>query len=209
MRKGEIMPNHKELITDIVDMEWEMFAAVENQGGKASCQSRPDTFEIMRVSQLETWSEEIRQSYLSDLKRAKAQGRNLCSEKYGYMMESTAPSEYRKIKKYLPETDPDVMFMIRKIVAVNLAWEEQVDQAYPRLRANGRPLRKEQDTPYFTSVETYLTGELRTYSKQTIQQLYEYTLRCDEEGENLALKNLENIVHAYGYATLQDAEAFQ
>lgn len=203
------MNETKDTMQEIIELEWQMFSTVENQGGKASCQSKSDTFEIMRRSQLDTWTEEVRQSYLLDLKRANAQGRNLCSEKYGYMMESTVPSEYEKIKKYLPETDPEVMFMIRKIVAVNLKWEKLVDQQYPRLRANGRPLLKEQDTPFSTSVETYLTGELRTYSKHTIRKLFEYTLKCDDEGQNLALENLENIVLAYGYPNLQAAEDFR
>jgi hypothetical protein len=57
----------KELINKIVAKEWEMFQNVTNQGGRASCQENPDTFEIMRSSQWETWPVEALESYLDDM----------------------------------------------------------------------------------------------------------------------------------------------
>lgn len=203
---GSTMERKQKLIEEIIKMEWTMFSAVENQGGKASCQSQPDTFMIMRESQMKTWTEEILASYENDLKTAENEGRNLCSEKYAYMMESTAPEEYLNIKAYLPATEPEKMQQIREIVAVNLEWEKETDRNYPNLCAGGRPLKKEQDTPFFTSVETYLTGELRTYSCQTIRLLHQFTMKCMDENRNLAKENLENIVLAYGYSTLDEAE---
>lgn len=64
-------------------------------GGPASCQMRPDTFKIMRKSQAATWSDELLASYLEDLKTATREGRNIMTEKYARMMESTFPEEYR------------------------------------------------------------------------------------------------------------------
>lgn len=202
----EISANDK-LKKEIIDLEWEMFSTVENQGGKAICQSRPETFTIMRDSQLETWNTEILLSYRSDLLQAKAKGRNLCSEKYGYMMASTVPDEYEKIRHLLPAIEPEKQEMIDEIVSVNLVWEQDVDQRYPKLRKQGRPLKKELDTPEFTSVETYLSGELQTYSLQTIRLLREYTLYCKEQGTNLAEENLKNIIRSYGYHSLDEAES--
>ena len=43
-----------ELIDTIVRIEWEDFLHVNNEGGVASCQRRPDTFKIMRTSLLQT-----------------------------------------------------------------------------------------------------------------------------------------------------------
>ena len=194
-------------IEDIMDVEWEMFSTVNNNGGKAECQNQPDTFRIMRKSQFSVWTSEIRDSYFMDLKQAKKDGRNLCAEKYGYMMESTFPEEYEGIKDMLPAIDKAKMEQIRRIVQINLEWEQEMDEKYKKLRANGRPLKKEQDTQYATSVETYMTGELKTYSEKTIQLLYDHTIGCKENGRNLAYEILTNMVIAYGYGSVEEAEA--
>lgn len=41
----------------IAEAEWKLFEQVHNIGGRASCQDSPDTFFIMRSSQLMAWSE--------------------------------------------------------------------------------------------------------------------------------------------------------
>lgn len=214
MEKGSISRNEIEKsicadrqIEDMIHLEWEMFSNVDNEGGKAECQNRPDTFWIMRKSQFLAWTSEIRESYLLDLKQAKKAERNLCAEKYGYMMESTFPEEYEEIKDLLPDVDKAKMEQIWRIVQINLEWEQEMDEKYKKLRANGRPLRKERDTQYETSVETYMTGELKTYSEKTIQLLYEYTVRCKENGRNLAYEILKNMVTEYGYDSVEAAEA--
>lgn len=86
-----------ELMSEIIKLEWDMFSHVSNVGGPASCQMRPDTFKIMRKSQAATWSDELLASYLEDLKTATREGRNIMTEKYARMMESTFPEEYRKL----------------------------------------------------------------------------------------------------------------
>ena len=198
--------NNVELIQKIVDLEWEMFSTVNNEGGKASCQSRPATFEIMRRSQILTWSAEIMESYFKDLTQAKAAGRNLCTEKYAYMMEYTDPAQFEKLRPFLPPVEEEKRHLIGEIVAINLDWERSVDQKYEKVRSLGRPLTKEHDTPFFTSVETYMTGELESYSLDTVRLLHVYTLFCKEEGRNLANENLANIVEAYGFNSVSDVE---
>ncbi|MBQ7585345.1 MAG: DUF4125 family protein, partial [Desulfovibrionaceae bacterium] len=69
----------------IVDLEWKMFSAVQNVGGRASCQNDPQTFRIMRLSQCATWDDALISSYLDDLKLATLEGRNLMTEKYARM----------------------------------------------------------------------------------------------------------------------------
>ncbi len=49
------------------------------------------------------WNLETLEAYLQDVKEAEHAGRNLVSEKYGYMMEHTSPAEYLQIKKLLPD----------------------------------------------------------------------------------------------------------
>ena len=200
------MENKNEKIDAIVNLEWEMFSAVNNSGGKAPCQNRPDTFYIMRSSQFETWPLEILNSYYEDVTCAKNSGRNLCTEKYGYMMEFTVPDEFAKIKDFLPAVSSELIPTIRQIVDINLQWEEESAKNYPHMRSNGRPLRKEEDSLNFVSVETYLFCELKTYSEKTINLLYDYTKECKDRGINLSEKILENTALAYGYKSLSQAE---
>ena len=129
----------------------------------------------MRSSQLKTWSEDVLQSYLHDLTTAAYMGRNLLTEKYAYMMEDTHPEEYMQIRHVLPEVAPEVRVKIDEIVDINVDWQKEGDEKYPNLRAKGRPLTSKEDTPYQTSFETYLRGELKTYSPETIQRLHAYT----------------------------------
>lgn len=200
------MNEKQTLIQAITEAEWNMFTEVNNQGGRASCQDDKDTFLIMRESQLDTWNEAVLESYLNDLETATAQHRNMLSEKYGYMMEYTVPQEFEKIRELLPEVSSKAMELIRNIVAVNLEWEAAVDEAYPHLRNQGRPLYSKDDTPSFTSVETYMTGELKTYSEHTLQLLWEHTKECRDAEKNLALENLKGITSRYGYDSPDEAE---
>ena len=54
-----------ELIDTIVRIEWEDFLHVNNEGGVASCQRRPDTFKIMRTSLLQTYSDAVSYTHLT------------------------------------------------------------------------------------------------------------------------------------------------
>ena len=195
----------QDLTTQIIAQEWAMFDAVQNVGGRASCQNDPRGFEIMRSSQLKTWSEDVLQSYLHDLTTAAYMGRNLLTEKYAYMMEDTHPEEYMQIRHVLPEVAPEVRVKIDEIVDINVDWQKEADEKYPNLRAKGRPLTSKEDTPYQTSFETYLRGELKTYSPETIQRLHAYTLSCLEKHYNMAIANLQNMTAQYGYSSVEEA----
>ena len=75
-----------DLVSKIIEREWDMFQNVSNIGGKASCQQDYQTFEIMRYSQAMSWSEATLKSYLTDLQNARKNKRNLLTEKYARMM---------------------------------------------------------------------------------------------------------------------------
>jgi hypothetical protein len=198
----------EKLILDIVELEWEMFSGVNNFGGRASCQEDYLTFKIMRASQAEAWNDEVLQSYYDDLVLAKSQNRNLMTEKYARMMESTSPGEYQRISRLLPVVDGSSLDLIEKIIGINLTWKVETAAAYPNLTKRGRAIYTKEDTYSFTSFETYLRGELRTYSPKTIQCYYAMTLEYLNRGENIEEIYLLNTVKKYGYPSLAEAEKF-
>ena len=152
-----------------------------------------------------SWSEATLESYLNDLKKAEKNDRNLLSEKYARMMESTSPLEYDKIKHLLTPLDPDVPPLIDKIIEIALAWEEDVTKKYPYICKRGRPIYSSEDMPGVVSFETYLRGELATYSKKTIEFYYNNMLGQKSQGINGAEIVLERTVNQYGYKSLEEA----
>ena len=96
------------LVESIIKLEWNQFQQTNNEGGRASCQGNWPMFHQMRASQFMTWPEELLRSYRSDLQEADRVGRNLVTEKYGRMMQSTYPQEYcANIAPYIPRISAD------------------------------------------------------------------------------------------------------
>lgn len=200
------MEYKKALIDMIVDMEWEMMQDVNAGGRKASCQLKPKTFNIMRVSQAVSWSEDALESYLSDLSDAQINGRNLLAEKYARMMKSTHPEEYdAQIAHQLPAIDPETIQLIDEITMTVLEWEEELLVKYPNIRERGRPTHSIEDSPFVTSIETYLRGELATYSTKTLKLYQENIQRQKHENINGSEITLQYMVKAYGYSSLEEA----
>lgn len=199
------MTTKKNLIDKIVDAEWQMFVDVPNIGGKASCQEDYKTFEVNRSSQLMGWSEATLASYLGDLIEAEKNGRNLMTEKYARMMQSTSPAEYAVIEHLIVPLDAEVSALVDKIVAIVLEWEEMLSKKYPYVLRRGRPLHSSDDTPFVTSMETYLRGELATYSAGTLRLYYENVLREKDQNVNGSEGILDHMMKQYGFESLEDA----
>lgn len=197
---------HKTLVDAVVTAEWEMFSNVQNVGGKASCQMDPKTFRIMRSSQMDNWDDKLLGSYLEDLLNARLEGRNLVTEKYARMMESTFPEEYAQLADSLPPLDPEAMAQVDDIVAAHVAWKEDLDSRFPSLADRGRPLRSRDDRPGWVSMETYLRAELRTYSPKTIALYHRATMERLRKGESEAEQNLLHQVQQYGFEDIESAE---
>ena len=199
------MNDREELSTAIIAKEWKMFQDVPNAGGKADCQEDFQTFQIMRYSQAASWSEAALESYLSDLKEAESAGRNLLSEKYARMMQSTWPSEYNRIKDLLPPVDSRAVELIEQIVPAVLKWEEELLGKYPHILKRGRPLFSREDAPGITSLETYLRGELATYSSKTLALYLANIQQQQSAGINGSAITLARMMDRYGFGSLEEA----
>ncbi|WP_218975271.1 DUF4125 family protein [Miniimonas arenae] len=194
----------------VVAHEWAQFQRTQNEGGRASCQDDWRTFREMRLAQVLTWPEALQRSYADDLDDADAVGRNLVTEKYARMMASTSPARYaRDLAPHLPVLSEARRATQEAVIAVQVRWAAEFRERYPLLGAGMRLLRTSQDTRTDTSFETYLRGELGTYSARTFAL---YRAMVDGErasGGNLTERTVEWTVRLAGFDGLADAEAAQ
>lgn len=207
MKADFAIKSNEELVEEIARIEFEAFDKVRNVGGRASCQNDWYTFSIMRKSQYLTWNREMLMQYLYDFNREYNLGHNLIEEKYGRMMQSTAPKEYEQIKDYFPRLSPEKQAIIEQIVALQVGWMEAFEQQYPKLAGNARSIHTTEDNLFNTSYETYLRGELGTYSDKMLELYGRYVVECARRDGNLAYEIMQNSVLLYGYEDMESAEA--
>ncbi len=201
------MEEKKAMIAKIIEIEWDMFQHVQNIGGRASCQDDRETFEIMRLSQYENWTDAMLRLYLEHLLRSQQDGRNLIAEKYGRMMEFTEPQYYKEeIEPKIPALSETARRLIEETVQILIPWEIDFCRKYPKLGRAGRPILSTGDASGFTSMETYARGELATYPEQLLQEYFDYLQELREDGKSISVLDREIMTKLYGYATIQDAE---
>ena len=207
VKPRQISIKRDDMIESIIRLEWDQFDKTVNEGGRADCQDNWQTFHIMRKSQYMAWPDELLLSFLSDLKEAQINGRNLITEKYGRMMQSTAPERYEELKKHFPVLDEDRIKIQEQIIAIQIGWMESFAQKYPKMAGNARIIHTSEDTPYDTSYETYLRGEISTYSAGTLVAYGRFIAGLANEGRNLAEEIMGNTAALMGYKDLDDAES--
>lgn len=194
-----------QLIQDLLDREWIMFQNVRNKGGKACCQEDERTFRIMRRAQFEAWNERMLACYQEDLTEAQEAGRNVLTEKYGYMMQWTYPAEYAGIQSLLPPVSAEKMGLIEEIVEIEVRQTRKFRDMYPNLGKCGRPLTAAENGEG-TSVETYTRGELMTYSETTLREYLLHLQKLDRSKILFPMIVIKAMTRACGYITLNDAE---
>lgn len=197
-----------ELSMKIAKAEFDAFDKVVNEGGRAYCQDDWRTFSIMRRSQYMTWNKTMLLQYLYDFEREMRLGHNLITEKYGRMMEHTAPERYAEIKDNFPVLTDEKKTIIEQIVAIQVGWMEEFASKYPAMGERARRIRTADDSAYDTSYETYLRGELGTYSDKMLELYARFIVGLSGEGKNLAYETMQNTAQLYGYQTIEDAERF-
>ncbi len=207
----ESLANMLEQVAEsIVQHEWNQFQLVNNEGGRAACQGNWPTFHQMRISQFLTWTQDMLNSYADDLDNADAAHRNLLTEKYARMMESTDPDYYhRELEAALPRLSAERVETQEAIIKQQVEWARDFMNSYPKLGAGMRVLTTQQDTRDVTSFETYLRGELSTYSDKTLALYNDFVQDLVKNGHNLTQKTLEFTIKLGGFANLDEAEAAQ
>ena len=193
------------LSLSIAKAEFEAFDKVQNEGGRASCQNNWPTFKIMRMSQYMTWTEDMLLQYLYEFKTNYENGRNMIQEKYARMMESTAPDAYARFADKLPPVSEDKKTVMEQIIGFQVKWMEEFATAYPNLAGNARAIHTSEDLPYDTSYETYLRGELGTYSDRMLEMYGRYIVEFAQNGKNVTYEIMKNTVRFYGYKDLETA----
>ncbi len=198
----------QELAMKIAKLEFEAFDKVSNEGGRASCQDDWRTFNIMRRSQYLTWDKTMLLQYLYDFEREMSLGHNLITEKYGRMMESTAPERYKEIASNFPELTEEKKAIIEQIVKIQVDWMEEFAAKYPAMGERARRIKTSQDNAFETSYETYLRGELGTYSDKMLELYARFIVGLSSHNSNLAYETMLNTAKLYGYDSLERAENF-
>ena len=196
------------LIDQIILHEWDMYQALNVEGGRDPSQDDFDTFKLMRSSQFEVWTPDCILHYLQDVSAAIDAGRNLMTEKYAYMMEYTAPEYYNKhLREHLNPNTMEGEQIINRCVELLHRWNVEMDEMYPNLAKRGRPAT-EVGEDGMVSREIYARGEMRTYSVPLLI-LYGKMLRAaDAAGRNLAIEERDAMVRKYGFKSIEDAEAY-
>ena len=194
----------EKLIEEILEKEWAYFSKLNNIGGRAACQDNREDFIIMRKSQWETFNEETLLSYLEDLNSKN----NPLFQKYVQMMKYNSPQEYEKVKDILESPSKNKITLVEKIMSIYMEWEEEFFKKYPIFSSMGRPLYSKDDDNIETSIETYLRGELLSYSKKTLEFYLKYILEMKEKNKNLAIKNMDNLASMQGFKNSDEVEEY-
>ncbi len=194
-------------VEKIVELEWKQFDKVQNEGGRAGCQDDYETFCIMRKSQYLSWTDELLNSYYNDLVTAENKGWNLIMEKYARMMKSTTPEKYAELEKELPVRGEERLTIQEELIQIQVGWMEEFANQYPNMAGNARSIHSSEDTPFNTSYETYLRGELGTYSEETFILYGRFIVGLVKENRNLAYEIMQNTAQLYGYDSIEAVEA--
>lgn len=194
------------MIDKIIEVEWQQFDKVRNEGGRAGCQDDFQTFYIMRKSQYMTWPEELLDSYYNDLVVAEKKGWNLITEKYARMMKSTAPEKYAELEDKLPVRSREREAIAEAIIKIQVGWMEEFAERFPKMAGNARSIHTSEDNMFNTSYETYLRGELGTYGEETFVLYGRFIASLSLEEKNLAYETMNNTAKLYGYDSIEDAE---
>lgn len=183
---------YMQVIDKIANYEWDMLLATRSNQKHLECKNNKYMFLLMRRSQWNVYPLDIQASYLRDIHKALGERRNLMIEKYGYMMEDTAPAAYEQIKNELPAKTPNKIALVTELLTYHKAWYEEAKTIVPKTVTLGRSVSADgtNDTP----IDTYLKGEFFTYSEDTLQRLVAYAKAMNQIGTNLIVETYKQYI---------------
>ena len=86
---------------------------------------------------------------------------------------------------------------------------EEYKTNYPFMAVGNRAIHSSEDNTYSTSFETYLRGELHTYSEKTLLLYANMVKQLEADGKSLSVIIMDAMVKSYGYKDIDDAEKQQ
>lgn len=203
---GKAEYNREDAINEIIRLEFEAFDKVKNEGGRAECQNNWPFFCVMRKSQYLTWTDEMLVCIKNLWLENKSKGWNMITEKYGRIMESTAPDEYKELEKNFPLKSDQTRAIVNQIAEIQVEWMKDFAEQYPKLAVQARDITSDTDAIDNASYETYLKGELLTYSDELLKMYAQFVVDLYREGKNLAKMTIENTARLQGFRSLDEAE---
>ena len=193
-------------VQELLDLEWRLFDAAPQAGQRSAQFEDREQFIVTRSAQLAAWSPELLESWRQDLQSAQAEGRNPINEKYIYMLEQVNPERYAALKSDIPEASLEKLWLVDWICHTQITWQESLLMKYPCLTQNSRSIHRSADGQESVSYETYLRGELMTYSVYTLRLYARQVEYAQKTGQNLCETMLENTVRLLGFQSLAMAE---
>jgi hypothetical protein len=107
----------------------------------------------------------------------------------------------------IPRENPNPR--IEEIVTIQSRWQEEMVKKYPYLMAGARHLSESDGSADDTSFETYLRGELESYSDDTLKLLLKDMLGYLKMGVNGSERIYEHLVKEMGYNSIEEADRAQ
>lgn len=171
------------LINEIVERELAMFLATPNEGGPSVCQTRPQSFRMMRRMTHSTHDISTLESYLDDLKKAAGEGRNFMIEKYARMDNRLPPLSQNPL--------------LDKITDAECAFLREASARYPHaIKTSGDMMFR-----------NYCRCELETLSDRTLELYAAEIDRAVKEGRNLAEARYDRLWNMLGEVSLAAYDA--
>ncbi len=122
------------------------------------------------------------------------------------MMASSDPVYYETIADKLPVIDQDKLDIINAICEIEVIMKEDFNKQYPLLAKQSRMIHSYEDEKEETSFETYLRGELLTYSSQSLYLYGKMLVEMINHKRNIVTDIMQETVKLYGYHNISEAQ---